>query len=173
MKSPISLGRLSWLFSLLVLIRTEDLVNAKRCKAVPGSKSWPSGAQWKALNASLSGQLLAPLPPAAVCDHSLSVYNNASCSEIISKWMVSDFHAREPVSVDQSNWENDACVPGLATHCSLSQFPPYVVNATTSAHIQLAVNFARKFNVRLIVKGTGHDYLGRSVKPFGSCHSFR
>lgn len=41
----------------------------------------------------------------------------------------------------------------------------YVVNATTPEHVQAAVNFAGKHNVRLNVKGTGHDYLGRSTAP--------
>lgn len=47
--------------------------------------------------------------------------------------------------------------------CTLGGFPSYVVDAKNVAHIQLAVNFARALNLRLVVKNTGHDFNGRSV----------
>ncbi len=138
-----------------------SVVNNTSCKAAPNSPTWPSNEQWNALNDSISGQLLAPLPPAAVCDTSLPVFNNASCSYVASQYSVSDFHAKDPVSVDQPNWENDACLPNSKYRCNLRQFPNYVVNATKAAHVKAAVDFARVRDVELIVKGTGHDYLGR------------
>jgi hypothetical protein len=49
--------------------------------------------------------------------------------------------------------------------CSGRGYPAYVVNATTAAHVQAAVNFAREHNVRLSVKNTGHDVPGRSNAP--------
>jgi len=61
----------------------------------------------------------------------------------------------------QPNWENNACLPNETYRCNLKQFPEYVVNATEAKHVQAAIDFARKWSVRLIVKGTGHDYLGR------------
>ena len=133
------------------------------CKATPLSPSWPSKSVWEAFNVSVSGQLLAPLPPAAVCDSSLSVFDEASCERVALQWNISDFHATDPISVDQVNWENDACLPSLGAHCNLQQFPRYVVNATEAIHVKQAIEFAREQNVRLIVKGTGHDYLGRYV----------
>ena len=152
---------LSQLLIVLLIPCWQHRVQAKSCKAVPNSPSWPSKAQWDTLNSSIAGQLLEPLPPAPVCDSSLAVYNNASCSYVTSQWTVSDFHAREPISVDQSNWENDACIPGRATRCTLAQFPPYVANVTSGENVKAVMDFARRGNLRLIVKGTGHDYLGR------------
>ncbi len=143
------------------ILPTHASVNSSSCKAIPSSSTWPSDAQWNALNASISSQLLAPLPPAAVCEPSLSVYNNDSCANVASQYTVSDYHSQDPVSVDQPNWENDACLPVLSSHCNVPQFPKYVVNATEAAHVKAAVDFAREQSVRLIVKGTGHDYLGR------------
>ena len=131
------------------------------CKANPQSLYWPSTAQWQALNSSISGQLLAPLPPAAVCDTSLSLFNNASCAYVASQYSISNFHAQNPVSVMQPNWENDACLPTVQGHCNLQQFPKFVVNATMPIHVKAGIDFARVHNVRIIVKGTGHDYLGR------------
>jgi hypothetical protein len=37
------------------------------------------------------------------------------------------------------------------------------VNVKSVAQIQLAVNFARSLNLRLVIRNTGHDYNGRSV----------
>jgi hypothetical protein len=36
------------------------------------------------------------------------------------------------------------------------------VNISTVGHIQLAINFARNANLRLVIKNTGHCYLGKS-----------
>lgn len=57
--------------------------------------------------------------------------------------------------------DNDACLPNVKDHRNLQRFPKYVVNATEPAHAKAGVDFARERNVRLIVKGTRHDYLGR------------
>jgi len=37
------------------------------------------------------------------------------------------------------------------------------VNATCKEDVKRGVDFARENDVRLIVKATGHDYLGRQV----------
>ena len=42
---------------------------------------------------------------------------------------------------------------------------PYAVRARQTSDIVAAVNFARDNNVKLVVKGTGHDYLGRNCAP--------
>jgi FAD/FMN-containing dehydrogenase len=39
----------------------------------------------------------------------------------------------------------------------------YVVNASTTRHIQLAVNFARNANIRLVIKNSGHDFNGKNI----------
>lgn len=46
--------------------------------------------------------------------------------------------------------------------CLQGAYPTYVVNASTVAQVQLAVNFARNSNIRLVVKNTGHDYNGKA-----------
>jgi hypothetical protein len=37
------------------------------------------------------------------------------------------------------------------------------MNVSTVAHIQIALNLARNINIRLVIKNTGHDYLGKSL----------
>jgi FAD/FMN-containing dehydrogenase len=47
----------------------------------------------------------------------------------------------------------------------VSEPSSYAVAAETVSDVVAAVNFARENNVRLVVKGTGHDYYGRSSAP--------
>lgn len=61
-------------------------------------------------------------------------------------------------------WQGNTCraITNPTTKCTIGGYPVYVVNATNVAQIQLAVNFARSANIRLIVKNTGHDFNGKS-----------
>jgi FAD/FMN-containing dehydrogenase len=43
----------------------------------------------------------------------------------------------------------------------------YVINATSAADVKAGVDFAREHGVRLIVKNSGHDFVGRSSAPGG------
>lgn len=47
--------------------------------------------------------------------------------------------------------------------CTQGGYSEYAVKVQNVAQIQLAVNFARTLNLRLVVRNTGHDYNGRSV----------
>jgi hypothetical protein len=134
-----------------------------RCKAAPGSMDWPSESQWSALNHTLSGGLLKPSPPGAVCHPSQPTFNPVACPAVQTGWLTSEWHTEHPVSVIEDNWANDTCLPFPTEPCSGEGYPIYVVNATCAEDVKKGVDFARQNNVRLIVKGTGHDYLGRSV----------
>ena len=46
--------------------------------------------------------------------------------------------------------------------CTLGGYASYSINVSTVAQIQLGINFARNLNLRLVVKNTGHDYIGKS-----------
>jgi hypothetical protein len=51
--------------------------------------------------------------------------------------------------------------------CTLGSNPRYAVNVTTTKQIQRTIAFAKKHNIRLVTKSTGHDINGRS-DGFGS-----
>ena len=53
-------------------------------------------------------------------------------------------------------------MPGNSS-CTLGGFPSYSLNVTTVAQIQLAVNFARNQHLRLVIRNTGHDFLGKNT----------
>jgi hypothetical protein len=148
-----------WLSSL-------SLASAKVCKATPGSAGWPSLSSWNALNDTLGGQLIKPVPPGAVCHPDQPTYNATVCPSVQTAWSTFTFDLDDPVNSAWNNFNNDTCLPDPQYPCSGTGYPQYVVNATSAAHVQAGVNFARENNVRLIVKGTGHDYLGRFVYLF-------
>ena len=129
-----------------------------QCKPIPGSADWPTDSQWQALNVSVSGRLIQPIPPGAVCHEDLPQYDNASCTALASQWTDSSFHHTTPATVD---YNDDACLPSSDSPCSSSGYPAYVVDAASAADVQAAVQFAAKTGVRLIVKATGHDFIGR------------
>lgn len=136
------------------------------CKAVPGTPGWPSSEEWANFNNSLGGVLLMPPPPGGVCHQGQPNYNAALCPNVTTEWTTSwPFHEDNPISNGGNNWNNDTCLPYPQAPCSGLGYPIYVVNATKAEHVQKAVNFAREKKIRLNVKCSGHDYLGRSVAP--------
>jgi hypothetical protein len=135
------------------------------CKAALGSAFWPSIEAWAKLNDTVSGALLKPPPPAAACHPDQPSYNTATCAVIQAEWTTWDFHIESPVSSAMNNWNNDTCLPLPNAPCSGEGYPVYVVNATSAEHVIAAVHFARENNIRLNVKGSSHDFLGRSVAP--------
>ncbi|KAK5656095.1 hypothetical protein OQA88_5234 [Cercophora sp. LCS_1] len=61
----------------------------------------------------------------------------------------------DPASVSFPLYEGRTC------------YPTYVVNVTSVAQIQLAVNFARNANLRLVIKNKGHDFNAKSTGAGG------
>ena len=145
-------------FTSLFLRPCIALPSAKHCKPLPGDADWPSGSAWQALNSSVSGRLFKPIPLAAVCHPSWSEYNNASCSTVSEAWTSTYFHGLDPVSVD---YNDDTCLPNANAPCSSKGYPSYAIEAANVNDIQEGVKFAKRTGVRLVVKATGHDFLGR------------
>lgn len=134
-----------------------------RCKATPSLADWLRTANWAALNSSVSGHLIKTVPPETVCHPDQPTYNPVTCPAVQAGFLTSIWHTNNPVSSIANNWNNDTCLPLPTVSCIGEGYPVYVVNATSKEDVKAGVDFARKRNVRLIVKGTGHDYLGRQV----------
>ncbi|KIW86249.1 hypothetical protein Z517_01644 [Fonsecaea pedrosoi CBS 271.37] len=144
---------------ILFLAGTLQATQQQYCKPIVGSPGWPSISDWHALNESISGRLIAPVPPGLVCQTNSSSYSAQACGQLLAQWTNSSFHAEDPFT---TNYNDDSCLPDPRAPCSTAPLPAYVVNATNTADVQAACQFAYKTGVRLIVKGTGHDFLGRS-----------
>ncbi|KAJ6559840.1 hypothetical protein B0H19DRAFT_1145899 [Mycena capillaripes] len=141
---------------------SEDL--ASKCRNVPGSSGYPSTAAWHAFNKTISGRLVGVVPSAKYCA-SLP----GGCTD--AQWTSGLFRSTIPGAMDQVNWEQgyELKPPSLclrnATTCGQGDVPLYSVEAETVADIQAAVKFSSAYNLRLVIKSTGHDYLGRSTCP--------
>lgn len=135
---------------------------SEHCKPLTNSPSWPPVSAWQKLNDSVSGHLSIPTLPAAVCHPSLPVYNTTACQTISAQWTNTSFQADSPFS---AAYNDVTCLPSNSTPCSAAGYAAYAVTAHNSSDIIAAVNFARETGVRLVVKGTGHDYPGRSSGP--------
>ncbi|KAL9105891.1 MAG: hypothetical protein Q9227_009002 [Pyrenula ochraceoflavens] len=156
---------MSFIFSLflLVTLAAEALTaTLDSCKIVANSSDWPSISDWQNLNASVSGRLIAASSPGAVCHPGQPTFNNVSCAAVRSQWLDYAFHASNPFTTD---YNDDTCLPDATAPCSSAGYPAYAIEAVDVADIQSGVRFAAKTGVRLIVKGTGHDYPGRSKGP--------
>lgn len=72
-----------------------------------------------------------------------------------------------PVSINAELYQNSTCLPPgvfpYDTNCTLGSYPPYSVNVSNVGQIQLALNFARNLDLRLVVKNTGHDFNAKST----------
>jgi FAD binding domain/Berberine and berberine like len=153
-------------FAASMILQTLAVNAYNECKTVPGTPGWPSMQEWTIFNNSLGGVLLQPPPPGGVCHPGQPNYNATLCPAIIKLWNTSfPFHEVDPISNAFNNWNNDSCLPLPQAPCSGEGYPVYVVNATRPEHVQKAIDFAREKNIRLNVKCSGFDYLGRSVAP--------
>ncbi|CAO2647653.1 Nn.00g085750.m01.CDS01 [Neocucurbitaria sp. VM-36] len=161
----------------------------EHCKCTPDSKCWPSDTEWSSLNSTVNGKLIRGVPPGSVCYPNQENYDEEACTYIASQWFNSTWHATNPVSVDYPIWTNNSCNPiwpngtsltGDTTAgekgCSIGAYPMYVINATTADEVLVALKWAGKKNIRVVVKNTGHSFPGRSI-GYGSLsiwtHNFR
>ncbi|SPO02024.1 probable FAD/FMN-containing dehydrogenases [Cephalotrichum gorgonifer] len=148
-----------------------DESSAKRaasgdCKTYPGDALWPSKLVWKVFNLLTGGALIETVPIGAVCYKTSGHYDAAACENLLATWTDGKTHSDHPTSVMSSLYQGMTCLPQKATDdgiCEIGGYPVYTVKATTVSQIQLAINFARTLNLRLVVHNTGHDFLGKST----------
>ena len=144
------------LLSYLLVIQALFVLDASAdCKSKPGCPSWPNPSQWDTLNKTTRGHLLKTVAPGGVCHPGEANYALGQCNQTAIAWTTESFHAQNPFSF---MYNDDACYPNIKAPCSVDGYPVYVVDARTASDVLAAVNFARSHNIRVVVKGTGHDY---------------
>ena len=109
----------------------------------------------------VKGRLLKPDPPAAACHRTLRAYDASACARITEGFKDSSWHISHPTSNMWQNYNNYSCMPTAGGACTNSGYPIYVVQAKEASDVKAAVDFAREKNIRLNIKSTGHDFLGR------------
>lgn len=133
------------------------------CYCLPGDSCWPSTSKWDALNSTVGGRLVATVPLGSPC-HDPN-YDADACAALQNSWTLPQTHLPSSSSVMQAYFANQSCDPftSEATPCTLGNYVSYAVNVTSAQDIANTIKFARKNNIRFLVRNTGHDFLGRST----------
>ncbi len=123
--------------------------NAPTRRVRPTDRNWPKPAQWARLNAAVNGRLMKIRSPLADCVRAPA---SAECTRVLTEIRNPYYIGDEPGLAQTLGWV-DAWT-----------FAPsvYAVAAKNIGDIVAAVNFARRHNLRLAVKGGGHSYQGTS-----------
>ena len=118
----------------------------------PGDSAWPSAALWDQLKRDVGDRLIEIRSPFGVCrDDPVGLSCSTLFAELKNPYYVGD----DPTLTQTAGW-----VDAWSAQPSV-----FAVAAETPADVAAAVNFARDNNLRLVVKGGGHSYLGTSNAP--------
>jgi FAD/FMN-containing dehydrogenase len=115
----------------------------------PADAAWPDKAAWQSLGEAVHGNLIEVQPLLAPC---VREADGSECADVIKQLRNPFYLGDQPAGTQVSGWL-DAWIPAPSV---------YAIRARTTADIVAGVNFARTHNLRLVVKGTGHSYLGTS-----------
>ena len=129
----------------------QPAVSSTLLPRVPGKAS-PTKADWQSLATSLSGELIEVQSPLEICK---SQPETTAAKAMFENMKNPFFLEEQPGATHTTGWIDafDACVS------------PWAIAAETPRDIAHAVRFARDHGLKLVIKGTGHDYLGRSSAP--------
>ncbi|KXN85640.1 Putative glutamine amidotransferase-like protein C13C5.04 [Leucoagaricus sp. SymC.cos] len=154
-------GRVVWESLGVKCNHPVHVVQAQNCRNVPGSPNYPSDSQWQLLNNTVSGRLVHAIPSGQYC-------RQTNCTD--AEWTSANWRNTVPGAMNEVNWEQDhdsnppsLCGRTSPATCGQGDVPLYAILAESAEDIQAGVNFAREYNLRLAVKASGHDLLGRST----------
>jgi FAD/FMN-containing dehydrogenase len=127
-------------------------VAASVSRVRPGDPGWPTEASWEALNKQTNGRLIRVRSPLALCR---AAPVGSACRDVFRE-LKNPYYIRDEAGLAQTTGWLDAWT---------SQPSVYAVAVETTADVVAAVNFARINNLRLVIRGGGHSYLGTSSAP--------
>ncbi|UJR23879.1 hypothetical protein I4U23_026851 [Adineta vaga] len=150
-------------FVFVVILGQHLTRSERRCRCLSHDKTcWPRTSVWQNFNESISGQLISVQPSAAACN--LNPLNIDACITAKKEWTNSVWRSDQPGAMQNHNWENSLCsISFNSTRCNQGSVPVLAVNATLPEHVEATLRLVQKYNLRLVVKTTGHDFFGRST----------
>ncbi|KAJ5173316.1 FAD-linked oxidoreductase sor8 [Penicillium capsulatum] len=156
--------RVALLLSLALVVQASP-----ECRCFPGDACWPSVQQWDEFNSTIEGRLSATIPLGSVCHQSgeFGAYDADACERVIANWEYPVTHYASPASPMSSWWSNFSCDPFLPrdTPCDIGTLQRFSVNVTGVDDVRKTLQFSREHNLRIVIRNTGHDYLGKSTAP--------
>lgn len=138
--------------SLPYLMPLVGKIKGSRSRARPGRPGWPSDSQWGDLDRQVGGRLIKVKSPLADLRGSS---DKRAIDRVFQDIKNPYFIADQPGMTQTSGWVG----------AWISEPSAYAIAATSAEDIQAGVEFARKHDLRLVVKGAGHSYLGGSSAP--------
>lgn len=118
----------------------------------PTQDCWPKPEEWQAFGSKLSGKLEMPQSPLMPCRTDAT---SETCKQVLKDLTNPYFVSDHPAGTQSAGWLG-AWTPSVSS---------YAVVAENTNDIATAVRFAQRYRLKLVIKGTGHDYLGRSNAP--------
>jgi FAD/FMN-containing dehydrogenase len=123
---------------------------AERCR--PGQPCWPTESEWQQLRAQLGGKLEEVHAPLEACRVGTA---GEACATALRSVRNPFYLQDQAGGTESAGWFGAwSAAPSV-----------YAVAAENAGDVAAAIDFARAHRMRLVVKGTGHDYLGRSNAP--------
>lgn len=93
--------------------------------------------------------------------YGLASYNLPGGDEQLSPLFVKDQDIPGPGCFSGLGEDRDECMAQTRNNAMLGWEPAFTVFATSAVHVQVAVRFALRHNLCVMVAGTGHDFLNR------------
>jgi FAD/FMN-containing dehydrogenase len=118
----------------------------------PSDPDWPGTSRWAKLKEDVGGHLIEPKSLFGACP---ADPNGSACLDAHKNLANPFWIGDQPAGTQVSGWL-DAWTPETSV---------YAIKARNTADVVAGVNFARENNLRLVVKGAGHSYLGTSNAP--------
>ncbi|KAJ5716175.1 FAD binding domain protein [Penicillium malachiteum] len=139
------------------------------CRCYPGDSCWPTPQQWSEFNQTLGGRLIPIVPLGSVC-HTVgqyALYDIQACTNLTANWGFPHTHYQTPSSPMASWFANFSCDPFLPPEvpCELGGLQQFAVNVSGVEDVLKTLYFVKEHNIRVIIRNTGHDYLGKSTAP--------
>lgn len=125
------------------------LTSAPFRRVRPSDPAWPDAGSWARLARDVGGQLIKVPSPLDLCR---DAPQSAACRDLFRE-LKNPYFIGDQVNLTQTTGWVDAWT---------LQPSVYAVAAEATRDVVAAVNFARENNLRLVVKGGGHSYLGTS-----------
>ncbi|WP_175954412.1 FAD-binding oxidoreductase [Burkholderia sp. BCC0405] len=118
----------------------------------PGDPAWPDTEEWEALSRAVGGNLLRPTTIWETC---AQAPRTPDCLARLEE-------ARNPIALgdDPGGTQISGWLDGWTPRASA-----YALAARSTADVVAGIDFVRQHNLRLVVKGGGHSYLGGSNAP--------
>lgn len=156
------------LFALANLVA--PAVGAGPFTCQPDHPCWPSPSEWGTFNQTVSGRLKIPVMLSSPCFSSSQDFDQNACADALDNYSNGTFRESMYGAQQITQWESCGsanCYPGIVppqgSTCSLGRISPLYVDAETSSDITATLAFAKQYGIRIVIKNTGHDYLGRSA----------